>query len=79
MVRYENVHKLLDIMPKFVWILKALWRPSCYVVFSTSLKVETWFDYPKNTIMLIKKQPKIYSLDKLLGLAKARTQGCQID
>jgi hypothetical protein len=66
-------------MPEFVWILEALWGPSCYVMFSTPLEVETWPDYPKNTIVFIKKQPKIYSLDKLLASTKVHRQGCQID
>jgi hypothetical protein len=66
--RYENVHKLLDVMLKFVWVLKALWGPSCYVMFSTLLEVERWLDYPKNTIVFIKK-----NLDKLLVSTKAQT------
>jgi hypothetical protein len=63
-------------MLKFVWILEALWGPSCYVMFSTPSKVETWFDYPKNTIVFIKKQLIIYSFDKLLASTKAHCQGC---
>jgi hypothetical protein len=54
-------------------------RAKCYVMFSTPLEVETSFDYPKNTIMFIKKQPIIYNLDKLLASKKAHRQGCQID
>ncbi len=70
---YENVHKLLDVMLEFVWIWKALWGPSYDVMFSTSLEVERWLDYPKNTIVFIKKRPRIYNLDKLLVSIKAQT------
>jgi hypothetical protein len=77
--KYENVHKFLKVMPKFVWILEALWGPSCYVMFSTFLEVKTWFNYLKNAILFIKKQPRIYNLDKLLASTKAHCQGCQID
>ncbi len=59
--------------------LEALWRPNCYVMFSTPLEVKRWFDYPKNTIMFIKKQPRICNLDKLLASRKAHCQGYQID
>ncbi len=59
--------------------LKAMWGPSCYVMFSTPSEVETWFDYLKNTIVFIKKQRKICSLDKLLASTKVHCQGCQID
>jgi hypothetical protein len=64
--RYENVHKF--------WVcvdLEALRGPSCYFMFSTSLEVKTWFDYSRNKIMFIKKQPRIYSLNKLLASIKA--------
>jgi hypothetical protein len=71
--RYENVHKLLDVMLEFVWILKALWGPSYDVMFSTPSKVERWLDYPKNIIVFIKKKPRIYNLDKLLVSTKAQT------
>ncbi len=71
--RYENVHKLLDIMPEFVWILKALWGPNFYVMLLTPSEVETCLDYPNNTIVFIKKKPRIYRLNKLLASTKAQT------
>ncbi len=59
--------------------LEALRGPNCYVMFSTASEVETWLDYPKNTIMFIKKQPIICSLDKLIASTKAHREGCEID
>jgi len=58
--------------------LEALWGPSCYLMFLTPSEAKTWFNYPKNTIMFIKKQQKICSHDKLLASTKAHCQGCQL-
>ncbi len=58
--------------------LEVLCGPSCYVMFSTPLEIETWLDYAKNTVVFIKK-PRICRLDKLLASIKAHCQGCHID
>jgi len=59
--------------------LETLWRPSCYVMFSTPSEVETWLNYPRNTRVFIKKQPRIRNFNKLLASTKAHCQGCKID
>jgi hypothetical protein len=38
--------------------LEVLWGPSCCVMFSTPSKVETWFDYSRNTTVIFKKTTK---------------------
>jgi hypothetical protein len=60
-VKYENVHKFLKAMLEFVWIWK-LCEGQVVVMFSTLLDVETWLDYPKNTIMFIKKTKEFVAL-----------------